>query len=100
MQLWQPSSPSPEALALLQPEYQTIEINGGRRHKLRPGDILGALTAGKRLPGSAVGNIHILDQISYVAVLREKVSVAVKQLDRGRIKARPFRARLVGAEHR
>lgn len=39
----------------------TLSINGGRRSKLRPGDILGALTKDGGLAGTSVGKINCFD---------------------------------------
>ncbi len=48
---------------------QTILISGGRKDKLRPGDILGALTGDAGgLRGEDIGKIEIHDRLSYVAV--------------------------------
>jgi ATP-dependent RNA helicase DbpA len=66
----------------------TLCINSGRKEKLRPGDILGALTANKSLPGSAIGKIDIFDKVSYVAVTKEDAKVALKILKEGKIKGR------------
>ena len=49
-------------------DYSTLYINGGKRHKLRAGDILGALTAGMGLDKNDIGKIDILPTCSYVAV--------------------------------
>lgn len=72
-------------------ELGTIEISGGRKEKLRPGDILGALT-GKdcTLPGSAIGKIEIKDHVSYVAVRKEFMKQAIRGLRQGKIKNRRF----------
>ena len=72
----------------------TLEINGGRRHKLRPGDILGALTAHKDIAGSVV-KIDLLDQSTYVAVHSSVAPAALKQLNQHKIKGRAVRARRV-----
>jgi ATP-independent RNA helicase DbpA len=77
----------------LVPSMCTIEINGGRRHKLRPGDFLGAITATKGIPGSAVGKIDVLEDRSYVAVEKVHHSKAVEILNAEPIKGRSFRAR-------
>ena len=84
-----PDGPLPE------PQYVTLEINGGRRHKLRPGDILGALTAHKDIAGSVVGKIDLLDQSTYVAVHTAVAAAALKQLNQHKIKGRAVRARRV-----
>ncbi len=79
------------------PEKETVLITGGRKDKVRPGDILGALTGeAGGLAGADVGKIEIHDRYSYVAVTRGVVQHAVAQLNAGQIKGRSFRARLVG----
>jgi ATP-independent RNA helicase DbpA len=66
----------------------TLCINSGRKEKLRPGDILGALTANKALQGNAIGKIDIFDKVSYVAVTRKDATMALKILKEGKIKGR------------
>jgi len=79
------------------PEMETVLISGGRKDKVRAGDILGALTGeAGGLAGADVGKIEIHDTYSYVAVTRGVVQHAVAQLNSGQIKGRSFRARLVG----
>ena len=73
----------------------TIEIAGGRKHKIRPGDILGALTGDAGLPGSAIGKIDIFDMVSYVAVEEAKIRQALNYLANGKIKGKTVRARKV-----
>jgi ATP-independent RNA helicase DbpA len=59
---------------------QTILISGGRKDKVRAGDILGALTGDAGgLSGSDVGIIEIQDKLSYVAVARPVSRLAVQQ---------------------
>ena len=77
------------------PTVATLEINGGRRTKLRPGDILGALTGAIGLPGDAVGKIDILESVAFVAVDLAWLSHAVGGLNKNKIKGRPYRARRV-----
>lgn len=78
------------------PELETIEISGGRKAKLRPGDILGALTGeGCHLAGTAIGKIEIKDHKSYVAVDKAFARQAVKALQQGKIKGRRFLVSLV-----
>jgi len=74
----------------------TIHIAGGRKDKVRPGDILGALTGESGgLDGKDIGKIEILDRRSYVAVDRSVSRKAVKSLQNGRIKGRRFFVELV-----
>lgn len=71
----------------------TIAIDGGRKNKVRPGDILGALTGDAGIPGDQVGKINIFDFVAYVAIKRESARKALAQLERGKIKGRKFKVR-------
>lgn len=76
------------------PPMKTLFISGGKKDKLRPGDILGAMVGEAKLEPSDVGAITILNIISYVAIQREKAADAVKKLNSGKIKNRKFRVGL------
>lgn len=82
-----------ESAPLLQAHMVTLAIDGGRKNKVRPGDILGALTGEADIPGDQVGKINIFDFVAYVAVKREVARKALAQLERGRIKGRKFKVR-------
>ena len=71
--------------------YSTLYINGGKRHKLRAGDILGALTAGIGLDKSDIGKIDILPTCSYVAIKNDAYDKAHKGLSNNRIKNKMYR---------
>ena len=73
----------------------TIEFNSGRKNKLRPGDILGALTGDAGLVGSDVGKIEILDMASFVAVRSAQQKKVLKHFEQGKIKGRGVKARKV-----
>jgi ATP-independent RNA helicase DbpA len=73
----------------------TIQINGGRRNKLRPGDILGALTAEGGVPGASVGSINIFDAYSYVALRSTDTILAKKHLEKRPIKGRTYVVRIL-----
>jgi ATP-independent RNA helicase DbpA len=77
------------------PAMATLQVDGGRKQKLRPGDILGALTVGKEITGQAVGRIHLRDNTTYIAVQRGVSQVALSLLSEGKIKGRSFRARRI-----
>ena len=72
----------------------TIQIGGGRKNKLRPGDLLGALTAEGGVPGEAVGSIDLFDTYSYIAVRNAQLKEALWQLANRPIKGRRYRARV------
>ena len=77
------------------PMMSTLLIDGGKKQKLRPGDILGALTGEKGIEGKQVGKIHIFDNWSYVAVNSDAVRPALRKLGAGKLKGRTFRSRQV-----
>lgn len=79
----------------VQPLMSTILIDGGKKQKIRPGDILGALTGEKGITGKQVGKIHIFDHWAYVAVNKEAIRPALRKLSSGKLKGRTFRARQV-----
>lgn len=78
------------------PAMVTVCIDGGRKNKLRPGDILGALTGEGGIAGSEVGRIDIFDFHAYIAIVRQSVAQALDCLVSNRIKGRFFRVRRVG----
>ncbi|RXK10928.1 ATP-dependent RNA helicase DbpA [Halarcobacter bivalviorum] len=75
-------------------EYRTLFINGGKKHKLRAGDILGALTAAIGLPKEAIGKIDILDFVSYVAIKKEYIKKANEGLRKNKIKGKFIRCEI------
>ena len=77
----------------LSPPMVTLCINGGRKDKVRAGDVLGALTANTDLPGKQIGRIDIFDKLTFVAVERQIAKQALKVLTEGKIKGRKFRVR-------
>jgi ATP-dependent RNA helicase DbpA len=85
--LTMPSSVPPEAPMV------TLCIDGGRKNKVRPGDILGALTGEAGIPGSEVGKINVFDFHTYVAVRRAGAKLALDRLSANKIKGRFFKIR-------
>jgi ATP-independent RNA helicase DbpA len=79
----------------LQPQMVTIQLDVGRKNKVRPGDILGALTGDAGLMGSQIGKIDIFDMSSYVAVERTALRQAMNYLAQGKVKGRSIRARKI-----
>ncbi len=73
----------------------TIKIKSGKKQKMRPGNILGALTGDNGLNGDQVGKINVYDNASYVAVKRELVKKALKVLGQQKWKGRAIQAWLM-----
>lgn len=89
-----PTSELPAAAPLkLFPPMVTLSLGGGKRDKLRPGDLLGALTATREIEGVAIGKINVLDKISYVAVAQADAKTALRLINEGKIKGRKVQAR-------
>ena len=79
----------------LLPVMSTLCIAAGRKDKLRPGDILGALTGDADIPGKQVGKIAIFDFQAFVAVERALAKQAMQRLNSGKIKGRSLKVRIV-----
>jgi ATP-independent RNA helicase DbpA len=75
------------------PAFVTLCIAGGRKEKVRPGDILGALTGDAGIDGKAVGKITVMDYAAYVAIERSVADKALGRLRGGKIKGRKFKVR-------
>ena len=88
--------PDSDGSARYQPPMATLIIQGGRRDKLRPGDILGALTGEGGLAGHEVGKIEITTVRAYVAVARARIKAARDRLRQSGIKGRRFRLGVLG----
>jgi ATP-independent RNA helicase DbpA len=73
---------------------ETLFISGGRKNKIRPGDILGALTGDAGLLGEEIGKIEIHDFFSYVAIQKKVSRTALARLQNGRIKGRKWRVEI------
>ena len=76
---------------ILQADMATLCIDGGKKNKLRPGDILGALSKEIGIPGTDIGKIDIFDFLAYVAIDKKSIRKAFEGLKKGKIKGRKFR---------
>lgn len=74
---------------------QTLLIDGGKKDKLRPTDVLGALTANQQLAGTQIGKIKVTARRTFVAVERKIAKQALQLINDGKLKGRSFRARLI-----
>ena len=84
--------PAADATPLVAPMV-TLLILGGRKDKIRPGDVMGALAAEAGLSREQVGKITVTDQNTYVAVLRSVYREAVRKLSAGKLKGRAVKVR-------
>jgi ATP-dependent RNA helicase DbpA len=90
------AQPEPAQELAREAKMTTLKIAGGRKQKVRPGDILGALTGeAGGLPGSDIGKIEIHDNFSYVAVSKSVSRLAQQSLSNGKIKGKKFVVSLI-----
>jgi len=89
---WRPAQPvHADSKNVPQAAMRTLRIEAGRSDKLRPGDVLGALTGEAGLKADAIGKIDIFPRRAYVAVRHDQAERALAALRRGRIKGRNLR---------
>ena len=84
-----PTRPLPAPMA-------TLQIVGGRKEKIRAGDVLGAMTGEAGFQKEQIGKINVNEFSTYVAVNADIAREAVKRLSEGRIKGKTVRVRLLG----
>ncbi|NOX15462.1 MAG: ATP-dependent RNA helicase DbpA [Epsilonproteobacteria bacterium] len=72
------------------PQNITLVIEGGKKNKIRAGDILGALTKDAIISGDLIGKIDIFDKQSYAAIQRSQIKKAYTQLNNEKIKGKKF----------
>jgi len=76
-------------------KMQTLCIQGGKKQKLRAGDILGALTSKKSIEGGSIGKIDLFPFYAYVAVEKQVAKRALSLLLSEKIKGKKFKAWMV-----
>lgn len=74
----------------MKPQNITLVIEGGKKDKLRAGDILGALTGDAGLNKESIGKIDIYDRQSFVAIKSADIDEAHQKLKNGKIKGKKF----------
>ncbi|MBF6987728.1 ATP-dependent RNA helicase DbpA [Cupriavidus sp. IK-TO18] len=86
---------TPASSERLLPPMVTLQMLGGRKEKIRPGDILGALTGEAGFTKEQIGKINVLDMSTYIAVERSIGREAVKRLNAGKVKGKKVKVRLM-----
>lgn len=79
------------------PAMVTLQIDGGKKQKVRAGDIVGALTADGSITREQLGKIQLADNWSFVAVTHDACKMALTKLTDGKLKGRSFRVRLLSS---
>jgi ATP-independent RNA helicase DbpA len=94
--VWAPlASLTPASGGKLQPPMATLQIAGGRKEKIRAGDVLGALTGDAGFTKEQVGKISVNEFSTYVAVERGIAHEALRRLNAGRVKGKSVKVRLL-----
>ncbi len=93
--VWHPLSELtvPAGAEPLRPPMVTLQILGGRKEKIRPGDVLGALTKDLGFDGSLIGKINVNEFSTYVAVDRSIAAQALRGLNAGKVKGKSVKVR-------
>ncbi len=81
--------------APLEPPMVTLQILGGRKEKIRPGDVLGALTADAGYAREQIGKINVTEFTTFVAVQRDIALEAMHKLNAGKVKGKSVKVRLL-----
>ncbi|MCW8090736.1 ATP-dependent RNA helicase DbpA [Alteromonas sp. ASW11-130] len=76
-----------------QPAYSCLVLSAGKKSKIRPGDIVGALTSDAEIPADDIGNIKVMSNTSYVAVKTRNAKRAVTHFREGKIKGKKVRCK-------
>jgi ATP-independent RNA helicase DbpA len=93
---WEPLSDlTPAAGGPLQPPMRTLQIVGGRKEKIRAGDVMGALAGECGLTREQVGKINVNEFSTYVAVQAALAKKVESQLSHGKIKGKSVKVRLL-----
>ena len=79
----------------LLPPMSTLQILGGRKEKIRPGDVLGALTGDAGFSKEQIGKIKVTEASTYVAVARNIAKEAVRKLSAGTVKGKRVKVHLL-----
>ena len=93
---WHPLSElTPTGTEPLRPPMATLQIVGGRKEKIRPGDVLGALTKDLGYAAAQVGKINVNEFSTYVAVEAGIAQEVLRRLSAAKVKGRSVRLRLL-----
>ena len=93
--VWHPLSKltAPADAEPLRPPMVTLQILGGRKEKIRPGDVLGALVKDQGFDVAQIGKINVNEFSTYVAVERGIADKALRGLNSGKVKGKSVKAR-------
>jgi len=86
---------TPASQEPLLPPMMTLQILGGRKEKIRAGDVLGALTGEAGYTREQIGKINVTEFCTFVAVDRRVAREAAARLNAGKVKGKSVKVRLL-----
>jgi ATP-dependent RNA helicase DbpA len=93
---WHPLAElTPASAEPLRPPMRTLQIVGGRKEKIRPGDVLGALTKDLGFAAAQIGKINVNEFSTYVAVDAAIAAQVLRKLSAGKVKGRSVKLRML-----
>ena len=91
---WHPLAElTPAGTGPLRPPMATLQILGGRKEKIRAGDVLGALTKDMGFEAAQIGKINVNEFSTYVAVEQSIADEAARRLNAGKVKGKAVKVR-------
>lgn len=84
-----------DQLAISKPAMVMLTIDAGKKQKIRPGDVVGAITGTSNIPADVLGKITIMPFTSYVAIQSAFAKTALQHLASGTIKGKKIKVRLL-----
>ena len=73
----------------------TLHLQGGRKEKIRPGDVLGALTKDLGYAREQVGKIDVNEFSTYIAVERGIAQQVAARMNAGKVKGKSVKVRVL-----
>lgn len=81
--------------ALPKPSLRTLQLSGGKRHKISKGDLAGFVIKEGKLPADKLGKIELTRDYSYLAVPAAQAETLVDRLDNRKLKGHKLRIRII-----
>lgn len=86
--------PEPEQFSFSEEGMVRLFIDVGRRHRINPGDIVGAIANEADIPGKAIGAIDVNDRFTLVDIPSQFVAQVLKKMQHSNIRKQNMNVRL------
>jgi ATP-dependent RNA helicase DeaD len=87
-------APKRDKSAQLNKDITKVYLNAGKKKKIRPGDIVGAITNIEGIEADDIGIIDIQDNVSFVDILEGKGKIVLEALQDTTIKGKKIRVQI------